>query len=102
MNAVTSSVKYISEEKLVAGLLNNDQACFSEIYELYSGRLFGLILKWVKEHKTAEILLCHSFIKAWQQRCLFNAVTESYYCWLCRQARICYHEYAALEFRKNI
>lgn len=101
MKAVPCTGKYIFEEELVSGLLNNDQACFSQIYELYSGRLFGLIIKWVKEYKIAEVLLCKAFINAWQQRSLFDPQTEKFYCWLCRQARLCYTEYAAREFNKN-
>jgi RNA polymerase sigma-70 factor (ECF subfamily) len=95
MKAVISTCNFISEEELVTGLLNNDQVCFSKIYELYSGRLFGLIIKWVKEQSAAELILCSAFIKAWQDRNLFNAETERFYWWLCRMARICYHEHAA-------
>lgn len=102
MMKAVKSIPNVTEEELIAGILNNDQQSFSEMYELYSGRLFGLIIKWVKEQKTAEILLCKSFIKAWQERLLFDPEAEAFYWWLCKQARICYHEYPALQCRNNL
>jgi DNA-directed RNA polymerase specialized sigma24 family protein len=102
MKAVTPVFDSISEEELITGLLNNDQACFSQIYELYSGRLFGLILKWVKEYKIAEMLLCNCFIKAWQERLLYDPQVEEFYWWLCKQARTCYQEYPVRALRKKM
>ena len=47
----------ISDTLLIAGLVKDDQHCFSEIYDVYAASIYGLILKWVKEKKIAEILL---------------------------------------------
>jgi DNA-directed RNA polymerase specialized sigma24 family protein len=91
MNA-PAQLQIISEETLIAGMLNNDQGCFSEIYNAYAARLYGLIIKWVKEKEKAAMLLHGAFVKAWQNRNLFDAKTEQLFCWLCRLARICYNE----------
>ena len=83
-----------NEEKIVSGLQYDTQNLFSEIYDRYAPSLFGFILKWVKEIKTAELLLHNTFVKAWHSRKLFYTKNESLYIWLCRLARICYTEHS--------
>lgn len=82
----------ISEANLIYGILNNNQDCFADIYDIYAARLFGMIMKWIKEKEKAEMLLHDTFVKAWNSKKLFDAETENFYCWLCRLARICYNE----------
>lgn len=88
MNA--KSTINISETDLIAGMLNNDQHCFSDIYDIYAAKLFGMIMKWSKEEQKAEILLQDAFVKAWHSRKLFDAENENLFYWLCRMARSCY------------
>ena len=87
----TSTINF-SETGLVAGMLNEDQDFFSDIYDTYAASIYGLILKWVKEEQKAEIILHNTFVKAWHARKLFNAENENLFFWLCGMARICYHE----------
>ena len=89
---ITSTIP-ISEATLLTGMLNNDQDCFSNLYDKYAAKLFGMIMKWVKEEQKAEMLLHNTFVKAWNSKKIFNAENENFYCWLCRLARICYNEY---------
>lgn len=102
MKALAYTTINFTENELIAGMLNNDKKCFSEIYDKYAAKLFGLILRWVKEKNKAEILLCHAFTKAWHNRKLFDIKTEGLFCWLCRLARICYNENSVLEFYKKV
>lgn len=92
---------HISEEALISGIFNNDQDCFSSIYDMYAARLFGLILKWVKEKEEAEVLLFQTFIKAWNSRSSFNTKTDHFFHWLCSLARICYNENLVEGFYKK-
>ena len=41
------------EEEIVSGLQYDNQNFFSEMYDRYAPSLYGLILKWVKQIKTA-------------------------------------------------
>ena len=100
MNA--TSVIDISEAEMVSGLLNNDQECFSGIYDLHAAKLLGMIMKWVKEDTKAEMLLHNAFVKAWGDRKLFDPANGSIYYWLCRYARICYNEDVELGFCKQL
>ena len=88
--------KNITEEAITAGLQYDNQNLFSEIYDRYAPPLYGLILKWVKEIKTAGLLLHHAFVKAWHSRKLLDTKTEKLYIWLCRLARICYTEHSGI------
>ena len=90
---IATSTIHVSEADLLSGLLNNDQDSFSEIYDRYAARLFGMIMKWVKEEEKAEMLLHNTFVKAWHSKKIYNAETEDLYCWLCRLARISYNEH---------
>lgn len=78
------------------GLINNlqgkEQDYFFRMYDMYAASLYGLLLKWVKEKETAEILLHNAFERAWHNRKLFDVKTENVFYWLCRMARICYNE----------
>ena len=86
----------VNEEEMFSCLQHDDQHVFAKIYDRYSPALHGLILKWVKDIKTAELLLCNAFVKAWQNRKLFNAEIERLFVWLCRLARICYAEHISI------
>ena len=102
MKVVAYTPINFTEKELIAGMLNNDKKCFSQIYDTHAAKLFGLILRWVKEKDTAEILLCNAFTKAWHNKYLFETETEGLFCWLCRLARICYHENSVEElYKKN-
>lgn len=93
---ITASENIREEEEIVSGLQYDNQNFFSEMYDRYAPSLYGLILKWVKQIKTAGLLLHNTFIKAWHSRKLFDAKTERFYIWLCRLARICYAEHLGI------
>lgn len=82
---------------IISGMLNNDQHCFSKIYDEYAASLFGLLIKWIMEKEKAEILLHQTFIKAWHNRKLFEAENEDFFYWLCKLARNCYNDYVVIE-----
>lgn len=81
-----------TNHEIANALIRDDQEFFSAIYDNYSPFLLGMIMKWVKEKETAELMLYHAFIKAWHCRKMFDSKNEIFYYWLCRQARICYTE----------
>lgn len=56
------------EKELVLRLKSGDEAAFEQIYDLYSPRLLGKLLKLVKSDMLAAELLQEVFIKLWQVR----------------------------------
>ncbi|HEU5366429.1 MAG TPA: RNA polymerase sigma-70 factor [Hanamia sp.] len=58
----------VNENDLVARLNNSDGEAFEQLYQLYSGRLFGYLIKLVKSEVFAQELLQDTFIKLWNKR----------------------------------
>jgi DNA-directed RNA polymerase specialized sigma24 family protein len=99
MNTLINTYRDTAEKAMISVIYQTDNELFSKIYDDYSPLLFGLLMKWVKEKEIAETLLCQAFTKAWHSRKLFNAENESFYCWLCRLAWICYNENSIPELK---
>ncbi|HEY8894200.1 MAG TPA: RNA polymerase sigma-70 factor [Niastella sp.] len=57
-----------NEQLLLNGLRQGDQACFDQLYQLYSERLYINLLKLVKHPETAEEILQDIFIQVWEKR----------------------------------
>lgn len=56
------------EKALLLRLRDGDGAAFEKIYHLYSGRIYGNILKLVKEKEAAQELLQDVFVLVWEKR----------------------------------
>ncbi len=87
-----SQLKNITEHEIVIAFGRNDKNFYAMLYDCYSPRLLGMIIKWVNQKETAELILLKAFIKVWNTRQMFNPENEIFYYWLCRQARVCYSE----------
>lgn len=68
-------------------LHRNDQSGFSRLYDVYSGALFGLIVKRINNFEGAENLLCDVFVKAWSSRFGYDASKARIFTWLSSIAR---------------
>lgn len=67
MKTVRSYVD-LSETDLLIFLQQGDQRAFQEIYNRYSGRIYGNIFRMVKSVEIAEDVLQIVFIKVWDKR----------------------------------
>jgi RNA polymerase sigma-70 factor (family 1) len=56
------------EKEWLQRLRQDDQTAFTQLYHLYSGRLYGNLLKLVKSPEAAEELLQDIFILVWEKR----------------------------------
>lgn len=54
-------------DELLTRVALRDRAAFNRLYELSSGRLFGVALRMMKDRSQAEDLLQDAFIKIWQR-----------------------------------
>ncbi len=83
------------------GALFNERH-FSRLYEQYSGALFGLILKWVRDIETAENLLQDVFIKAWRSRDLYDPGKGKIFTWMYNITRnICIDHLRSKAYKKS-
>ena len=56
------------EKELLSLLLNGNEQAFEKIYQLYSSRLYGNLLKLVKSEAEAQEILQDVFLKIWENR----------------------------------
>jgi len=55
-----------SDERLIELIKKRDESAFVELYEKFSGRLFGVCLRYSKSSADAEDLLQESFVKIYE------------------------------------
>ena len=60
--------KPIQERDLLIALHNGSEYAFKEIYQLYSPRLYGSLLRIVKSDIQSKLILQDIFLELWEQR----------------------------------
>lgn len=64
-----------------------DRAALQEIYQATSGKLFGTILRLLRDRAAAEDVLHDVYLKVWQRADRYNPGRASPVTWLCAIAR---------------
>lgn len=64
--------KQKSEQELVAGLVNGDEAAFCELYAVYKRRLIYFALQFVRSTDFAEDVFQDAFTAVWENRRFIN------------------------------
>jgi len=82
----TSKVKY-SEEELVAALKRNERTAFEFLYDHYSGALFNIISKTLRDEEKAADVLQESFLKIWKNIASYNPEKGRLFTWIMNIAR---------------
>jgi RNA polymerase sigma factor (sigma-70 family) len=82
----TKTIKY-SEEELVTSLKLNQKAAFEYLYENYSGALYGLIYKVLKDEYKAADVMQEVFLKIWRKIADYDTSKGSLYTWMMNIAR---------------
>jgi RNA polymerase sigma factor (sigma-70 family) len=82
----TKTNKY-SEEELVAALKLNQKAAFEYLYENYSGALYGLIYKVLKDEDKAADVMQDVFLKIWKKIGDYDTSKGSLYTWMMNISR---------------
>jgi len=95
----TSKVKY-SEEELVVALQKNERTAFEFLYDHYSGALFNIISKTVRDEERAADVLQESFLKIWKNIASYNPEKGRLFTWIMNIARNGAIDAARVEGRK--
>ncbi|QNF35364.1 sigma-70 family RNA polymerase sigma factor [Adhaeribacter swui] len=77
----------IVEEELVARLRLQDNAAVTQLYDMYSAALFGVILRIVKDNELAEDVLQECFVKIWSSITSYDSTKGKLFTWLINIAR---------------
>lgn len=97
----TGKVKY-SEEELVVALKSNERAAFEFLYDHYSGALFNIICKTLRDEERAADVLQESFLKIWKNIASYNPEKGRLFTWILNIARNCAIDAARVEGRKPV
>lgn len=82
----TRNIKY-SEDELVAALQRNDRIAFEYLYDNYSGAIYHVICKVVKEGELAQDIMQEAFLKIWRNIASYNPDKGRLFTWMINIAR---------------
>ena len=78
-------------ELLVTQLQSGDEKALSQIYDMYSGSLYGLVLKIVRDDQLAQDILQDCFVNIWKKAQSYSSSKGSFFTWMlniCRNKSI--------------
>lgn len=87
----------ISEKELLLQLRAGNEHSFAQLYDLYSPRIFGFLLKLTKKEEAAREILQEVFIRLWEKRHTLDP-EKSFRSYLFRIAENCVVDF----FRKAV
>lgn len=77
----------LPEERLVLALREHRSSDFSLLYDAYAPRLYGVLMRLVKDPALAEDLLQDAFVKIWQNSTYYNPDQGRLFTWVVAIAR---------------
>lgn len=75
------------DPQLIARLRSRDKSVIDEIYRLYSGALYNVILKLIPDQHLGAEVLQDTFVKIWQNGDRFDPDKGRLFTWMARIAR---------------
>lgn len=84
-------------EELVNQLQCGSEIALSKLYDMYSGSLYGLVLKIVKDDELAQDILQDCFVKIWKKAQSYSSSKGTFFTWM---LNICRNK-SIDELRKN-
>ena len=79
-------LKY-SEEQIIVLLKQQDQDCFTYIYENYSGAIYGVIFRIVQSKEYTEEVIQDFFLKIWNSIPQYDSQKGRFFTWMINIAR---------------
>lgn len=70
------------EAELLKRIKARDENALAELYDLYNGLLYGMIISVVKKREEAEDLLQEVFVTVWEKASTFDEERGNVYSWL--------------------
>ena len=76
-----------NDSRLIERIIARDNAAFTELFDLYSPAVLGMLVKMLRRRETAEEVLQETFFQAWRTAERFDAKRASVKGWLLLIAR---------------
>ena len=77
----------LSETELISGLRLDDKKTLKVLYDMYSGSLYGVIIRILKDEETSEDILQETFLRIWQKFSHYDPSKGRLFTWMCNLAR---------------
>lgn len=77
----------ITELELIQALKSKDEKALAILYDRYSGALYGIVLKIVKEKELAEDVIQEAFVKMWSNFRDYDETKGRLFTWILNVAR---------------
>ena len=75
------------QDELITRLHRSDCTAISDIYEVYSGALYNMVLRIVHSQELAQQVLQDTFVKTWSGRMQYDATKGRLFTWMLNIAR---------------
>ncbi|MEO1012838.1 MAG: RNA polymerase sigma factor [Bacteroidota bacterium] len=72
---------------LIKRILNRDKRALYQLYDKYSGALFGVIVRMCRNEALAEDLLQETFVRIWKNMDSYDGTKGRFYTWAYRIAK---------------
>lgn len=82
-----ASTKTIGEKELIEKLCNRDRSAFDYLYDHYSGALYSIVLRIVRNEDVAEEVLQDVFLKIWDRMAAYDSSKGRLFTWMLNIAR---------------
>ncbi len=76
-----------NDNRLIQQLQNKDEYALSLLYDKYSGAIYSVILKMIKDEGKAQNLLQDTFMTVWEKAEKYDASKGRFYTWVYRIAK---------------
>lgn len=76
-----------TEDELVASLKRNEKQAFTYLYDHYSGALYGIIYKILRNEETAADVMQEVFVKIWRKINDYDPARGRLFTWMMNIAR---------------
>lgn len=73
--------------KLLGRIANQDRAAFAKLYDATSAKLFGTVLRILKDREKSEEVLQEAYVRIWNNAGRFDAAKASPITWMATIAR---------------
>jgi RNA polymerase sigma factor (sigma-70 family) len=87
LNQVIASKKHINENDIVAGLRSRDQSVLDYVYDHYSGSLYSVVLRVVRDEDIAQEVLQDAFLKIWEKIDSYDPSKGKLFTWMLNVTR---------------
>jgi RNA polymerase sigma factor (sigma-70 family) len=79
--------RLISESDLIAGLLRKDQSALEYLFDHYSGALYGVVYRVIKNENIAQEVLQDAYLKIWDKIDSYDPLKGKLFTWMLNLTR---------------